>query len=50
LFITGYSEEILKSKGVNLADCEILYKPFDSEKILMAINRLIEERKNPLEI
>jgi len=25
-------------------------KPFDSEKILMAINRLIEERKNPLEI
>jgi PAS domain S-box-containing protein len=50
LFITGYSEEILKSKGVNLSDCEILYKPFDSEKILMAINRLIEERKNPLEI
>jgi len=50
LFITGYSEDILRSKGVNIADCEILYKPFDSEKILMAINRLIEERKNPLEI
>ncbi|MGC8927493.1 MAG: transporter substrate-binding domain-containing protein [Myxococcota bacterium] len=48
LFITGYSEEVLKTKGIELEGTEILYKPFNSEKILRAIDRVLEHKRDPL--
>lgn len=41
LFITGYSEDILRAKGVDIGEYEVLYKPFNSDKILAAINKIL---------
>ncbi len=48
LFITGYSEEVLLSKGVETGKTEILYKPFNSERILSAIGKILGPDIRPL--
>lgn len=49
IFITGYSEEVLKTKGIEIGDNEILYKPFNTEKILRVINKVLNSHKKPFD-
>jgi len=48
IFITGYSEEVLRAKGVEIGENELLYKPFNTEQILFAIKRATEPFKKPI--
>ncbi len=43
LFITGYSEIILKNRGIAVGEDLILYKPFTSEKLATAL-RMLESK------
>ncbi len=48
LFITGYSEDVLKGKGIEIKGIEILYKPFNGERLLSAIKMILANNHNPL--
>ncbi|MCX7957425.1 MAG: transporter substrate-binding domain-containing protein [Deltaproteobacteria bacterium] len=48
LFITGYSEEVLRSRGIETGANEILYKPFNAMRILTAIEKMLKAETPPL--